>query len=105
MSISMEKCFILYLHCSRYSKLQCVSKKRPLQKSSRTDKITYLRPTKTAISKSHLLMSGCYRLSVKSHPHRWLIPVDIRWSPVMVIFPSFFDSEACKPLAAEANSE
>lgn len=80
-------------------------KKRPLQKSSRTDKITYLRPTKTAISKSHLLVSGCYRLSVKSHPRRWLIPVDIRWSPVMVIFPSFSDSEACKPLAAEANSE
>ncbi len=54
--------------------------------NSPADKITYFCPAKTAYSKSHLSMTGCYPLSVKSHPHRWLIPVDHRRSPVMVVF-------------------
>lgn len=68
------------------------NKTKTIQKASPTNKITYLCPVKSVISKSH--SSGCYRLSVKSHPHRWLIPADIRRSPVMLIFSSFSDSEA-----------
>lgn len=66
-----------------YVILLCHSCKSPqmptIQKvfNSLTHKITYFCPVQTAYSNSHLSMAGCYPVSVKSHPHRWLIPMDL----------------------------
>lgn len=58
------------------------------------DKITHFRPSQNAYN-SHLRF-----FSVKSHPHCWLILVDLGWS----YFPSFSVCEAQKPLPVEAEN-